>query len=580
VVACSPAARDEGVQPGLRRREAQTRCPDLELIAHDPARDARAFEPVLVAVEALTPWVEVLRPGECAFPVRGAARHHGGEPALAVAVTAAVHAALGGRGGCRVGVADGTFAAGLAARHQAIVPPGGSRGFLAPFPVSTLERPDLADLLVRLGLRTLGDLAVLPRAGLATRFGPEGSRAHRLASGLEEWPRAARHPPPDLRVVAELDPPAGRVDVAAFAAKALADELVARLERLGLACTRLRIEAETEHGETLTRVWRHDAAGPSRPDPSRSTGPPPRGSPDPSAARLAVAMAERVRWQLDGWLAAPPASRPTGGLTRLALAPDEVVPDRGRQLGFWGEQTEAGERAARALARVQGLLGAEAVRTARLRGGRDPADRVTYPTSPGDPAPGPAAPAGGAGPAAPTAGGRTGLPPGGRGTPWKGPGDSPGGSGRGAPGDPAGGSGEPQGGAPDDRGVPRWDGPRWSWGPGAAAPGSAPWPGRVPDPAPAIVHPEPLPAEVVDAAGAGVTVDGRGMLGAPPSRLRIGDGGWSAIAAWAGPWPVDERWWNPGAHRRLARLQVATGEGAAHLLKLSGGRWWVEATYD
>jgi protein ImuB len=479
VVACSPAAREEGVRPGLRRREAQTRCPGLELLAHDPARDARAFEPVLVAVEALTPWVEVLRPGECAFPARGAARHHGGEPALAAAVTAAVHAALGGRGGCRVGIADGTFAAGLAARHRAVVPPGGSQGFLAPFPVDTLERPDLADLLVRLGLRTLGDLAALPGVDLATRFGPEGSRAHRLASGLDEWRRAARRPPPDLRTVAELDPPAERVDVAAFAAKALADELVARLERLGLACTRLRVEAETEHGETLTRVWRHDAGG----------------------GRAAAAMAERVRWQLDGWLAGGAASRPTGGLTRLALAPDEVVPDRGRQLGFWGEQSEAGERAARALARIQGLLGAEAVRTARLRGGRDPADRVTYPTGPGDPAPGPAA-------------------------------------------------------------------------------GASPWPGRVPDPAPAIVHLQPLPAEVVDAAGAGVTVDGRSLLSASPSRLRVGDGGWEAIAAWAGPWPVDERWWDPGAHRRLVRLQVTTGEGAARLLKLTGGRWWVEATYD
>src|SRR5919109_1305484 len=113
VVACSPAAREEGVRPGLRRREAQARCPALELLAHDPARDARAFEPVLVALEALTPWVEVLRPGECAFPARGAARHHGGEPGLAAAVTAAVRAALGGRGGCRVGIADGTFAAGL-----------------------------------------------------------------------------------------------------------------------------------------------------------------------------------------------------------------------------------------------------------------------------------------------------------------------------------------------------------------------------------------------------------------------------------------------------------------------------------
>ena len=285
VVACSAAARAEGVRPGLRRREAQGRCPELELLAHDPARDARAFEPVLVAVERLTPWVEVLRPGECAFPARGAARYHGGEPALAVTVTAAVHAAIEGRrggpsvgrGGCRVGIADGTFAAGLAARHQAIVPPGGSRAFLAPLPVATLDRPDLADLLVRLGLRTLGDLAALPQAGLAARFGPEGTRAARLASGLDEHPRGARRPPPDLRVAAELDPPADRVDVAAFTAKTLADELVARLDQLGLACTRLRIQAETDRGETLSRVWRYDPTSPrpaaSRPVPTRSPVP-------------------------------------------------------------------------------------------------------------------------------------------------------------------------------------------------------------------------------------------------------------------------------------------------------------------
>ncbi|MDF2743132.1 MAG: domain protein DNA-repair protein [Actinomycetia bacterium] len=542
VVACSAAARAEGVRPGLRRREAQSRCPELELLAADPARDARAFEPVLAAIERLTPWVEVLQPGECAFPARGAARYHGGEPALAVTVTAAVHAALGGRGGppvdrggpgdrrggppvdrggCRVGIADGTFAAGLAARSQTIVPPGGSRAFLAPLPVATIDRPDLADLLARLGLRTLGDLAALPRASLATRFGPEGARAARLAGGLDEQPRAARRPPPDLRVAAELDPPADRVDVAAFTAKTLADELVARLARLGLACARLRIEAETDQGERLSRVWRYDPgpvpprrpAGPdpvprsagarrvgsadlSPPDPLSSGGLP-LSPPDPSR-RMAAVMAERVRWQLEGWLTGR-ADRLPGALTRLALVPDEVVPDRGRQLGFWGEETEAGQRAARALARIQGLLGPEAVHTARLRGGRDPADRVTL--------------------------------------------------------------------------TPASDPP---------SPGAVPWPGQVPAPAPAIVYAEPRPAEVVDVAGATVAVDGRGLLGSLPNRVRILGRGraWSAITAWAGPWLVDERWWDPAAHRRLVRLQATTDQGAAYLLRLAGGRWWVEAIYD
>jgi len=640
VVACSPAARAEGVRPGLRRREAQSRCPELELLAHDPARDARAFEPVLVAVEQLTPWVEVLQPGECAFPARGAARYHGGEPALAVTVTAAVHAAIGGRVACQVGIADGTFTASLAARraategapgagwvgggsssadaslgtggaggvfagaglgaggYQAIVPPGGSRAFLAPLPVATLDRPDLADLLVRLGLRTLGDLAALPRADLATRFGPEGARAARLAGGLDEHPRGARRPPPDLLVAAELDPPADRVDTAAFAAKALADELAARLDRLGLACTRLRIEAGTDQGETLSRVWRYDPAAPpprssSAPDPvPRSASAAPQ-DPGGGPGRMAAVMAERVRWQLDGWLTGRTGRLP-GALTHLALVPDEVVPDRGRQLGFWGGETETAQRAARALARIQGLLGPEAVQTPRLRGGRDPATRVTLTLTPDLPSspllPLPSAPSPSTPPPliSPRSISPSSIPP---------PSD-PRAAGPSAP-DTAvapvpGASGPPRRGwasaqVPDVPGLPRRTGlagslpldPSGDAGQDSVGvPGAVPWPGQVPAPAPAVVYAEPLPAEVVDTAGTTVAVDGRGLLGSLPSRVRVRGRAWSAITAWAGPWLVDERWWDPAAHRRLVRLQATTDQGAAYLLRLAGGHWWVEAIYD
>jgi protein ImuB len=225
---------------------------------------------------------------------------------------------------------------------------------------------------------------------------------------------------------------------------------------------------------------------------------------------MAAVMAERVRWQLDGWLTGRAGHLP-GALTRLALVPDAVVPDRGRQLGFWGGETEAGQRAARALARIQGLLGPEAVHTAHLRGGRDPADRVRLTPVPDPPS----------------------ILPGASGVPGA-----------------------------------------------AGVPGAVPWPGQVPAPAPAIVYAEPRPAEVVDAAGATVAVDGRGLLGSPPNRLRIRGRAWSPITAWAGPWLVDERWWDPAAHRRLVRLQATTDQGAAYLLRLSGGRWWVEAIYD
>ena len=52
VIASSPAARFEGVELGLRRREAQGRCPSLVVVAADPARDARAFEPIAIALDA------------------------------------------------------------------------------------------------------------------------------------------------------------------------------------------------------------------------------------------------------------------------------------------------------------------------------------------------------------------------------------------------------------------------------------------------------------------------------------------------------------------------------------------------
>jgi protein ImuB len=371
VVACSAAARDDGVAVGLRRREAQSRCPEVVVVEQDHGRDARGFEAVVAAVEAFTPRMEVGRPGVVSFETRGPSRYFGGDRALATKVAAAVDAILAPLGAprCRVGVADGPFTAELAAASArgpaggpgeaaaarpvaggaVVVPPGASAGFLAPFPVQVLERPDFADLLSRLGLKTLGDLAALAPETVLARFGADGAVAHRLASGLDERPLEARSLAPELTVAAVLDPPAERVDMAMFVAKALADELHESLAARGLACTRIAIEAETEHGEHILRLWRHDGALSSR------------------------AIAERVRWQLDGWLS---TGATTAGVTLIRLIPDEVKPEHGRQLGFWGGSAEAHDRAARGFARIQGLLGPEGVVTATVGGGRDPAGQV------------------------------------------------------------------------------------------------------------------------------------------------------------------------------------------------------------
>jgi protein ImuB len=260
----------------------------------------------------------------------------------------------------------------------------------------------------------------------------------------------------------------------------LAYELHEELARRGLACTRIAIEAETEHGESLSRLWRHDGA-------------------------LTPGMiAERVRWQVDGWLNRESwGERPTAGISILRLVPDQIGPDNGTQHGFWGGRASAGfagsagadDRITRALARVQGMLGPEAVVTAACAGGRGPAEQIAL-------------------------------------IPW--------GDARDAPTD-----------------------------------AFAPWPGVIPPPAPAIVPRAPIEVEVRDKEGAPVGVTGRGLVTAPPVTLNDVD-----IVGWAGPWPVDERWWDPAAHRRRARFQLATADGRAYLVSVERGHWFVEATYD
>jgi protein ImuB len=482
VLACSAAARADGVRRGLRRREAQRRSPGLLLLPREELDEARAFEPVAAALESICPRVEIVRPGTVVFATKGPARYFGGDVALAGLVAAQVDDAVAGLPGvvpaapCQVGVADGLLASRLAAREGAVVTAGKSGPYLAPFPVAVLDRPELADLLVRLGLRTLGSFAALPAARVASRFGADGLLAHRLARGLDERPLAARVHPPDLAVQTEIDPPGDQVEPLAFLAKTMADTLREVLEQRGLACTRLLVEAVTERGEHRARLWRHDGA------------------------LTANAVAQRVRWQLAGWLTGN-GSKPTSGIVLLRLVPDEVHRDTGRQLALWGGETDNDARAAGVLARLQGLLGFEAVTVAVPAGGRAPSNVVRL-------------------------------------VPW----------------------GEPR---------------------GAEFTGTPPWPGRLPAPSPSLVFQDPLPVLVVGADGKDVQVDDRGELSAPPARLTQTPRRGVGVVDWAGPWPVDERWWDP-VHddRTRARVQVVTDDGAARLLARTFDAWWVEAAYD
>ena len=528
IAALTPAATAAGIRTGMRRRQAQSECPALELVERDPDLDARRFAPVVMALEDLTPRVEVLAPGCCVVATRGPSRYYGGDEALAELVQQTVAGVLAeaqadapASAAIRVGISDGLFAAGLAGRAASVRTPsmpvlvvaaGCSASFLGTLPVLALTEMfspladggassaarDLTDVLQRLGLRSLGDVAALPVSDLIGRFGAQGEWAHRLASGRDFRPSQPAAAQLELSVETEIDPPADRLDTVAFMAKALADQLDAQLTRAGQALVCVEVSVETEHGETSIRRWRHGFRF-SPPD-----------------------VVDRVRWQLDGWRSVRGRDSPSGRISLIRLAVAETSPDEGRQLGFWGGQSEADERAERAMGRVQTLVGFDGVAVGRLGAGRRFADleqRLPFGTT---------------------------------------------------------GQAETSTAGPRGAGSSNTAGPR-----GVGASDTAPpWPGRLGAPAPAEVLAEPEPLVVLDEDGEPVGVSGRVHLSAPPAVLRRADGRTSAITAWAGPWPLDERWWDLRARRRQARFQLVLDDGTAHLCAVEGGRWQREATYD
>ncbi|HWA66646.1 MAG TPA: DNA polymerase Y family protein [Mycobacteriales bacterium] len=476
IVACSRGARGVGVRRGMRKREAQARCPDLVVLPRDEATEARCFEPAIRAVEDVVTGVEVVRPGLLLVAARGPARHLGGEAALASALRAAVRRSVPE---VSVGIADGAFAAEQAARRDVVVPAGASGEFLADLPIGTLDcfgDSALVDVLRRLGIWTLGGFAALPARDVAARFGPTGAWAHRQAGGRDAKPVVVREPPVDCSVTLDLEPPVDRVDVIAFSARSAVETFVANLSTRALACACVELEVTSELGEHASRRWRA------------------------SGVLSASDIIDRIRWQIEGWLHSDDGL--TAAVTRLRIVPIETAPSGTHQQALWGGDGEAGERARRALARVQTMLGFDGVLAPAVVGGRSPAQRSQL-------------------------------------TAW--------------------GEETPVARAPEQ-----------------------PWPGRLPAPAPSVVLDPPAPIDLLDAGGRPVVIGERGALLRAPNRLGLRREAAVVVTSWAGPWPADERWWDPNSAVRVARMQLVDAMGRAYLVavELPGARWVLEGIYD
>ncbi len=345
----SLSAEAFGVRAGMRLGEALARCPRLALVLPDPVGVSGAWEKLLGRLEAIGAAVESERPGLAYFEEEGLRRIYGGaeEDVIAAARRALAAPARIGAGPARF---CATAAATRARPRRAEIIRGGeraARSYLAPLPVALLRaRGRLAELppaLERLGVGMLGELAALPRAAVADRFGALGLTAHELASGCD-GPLVPRTPSERFEESLTL-PESGSGPQLERGLGLLIDRLLARPERRGRTLRAAVVEAVLVEGGTWRErvIFREALADPARM--RLALAPRLAGLPAPAEAlRLAVerfgppavdqralldeASAARLERLREGVRQARAAAGPNAALRVLALDPGSRVPER------------------------------------------------------------------------------------------------------------------------------------------------------------------------------------------------------------------------------------------------------------
>ena len=227
---------------------------------------------LLALAREFTPRVEAFGPTPVLLDLRGLGRTWPRPEDLGQALLEAAR--------CRtlelhVALAWTRIAAVLLARARpglTVVPPGGEAAALAPLDLAVgsdlalTQRAGFQDLtpllplLRRWGLRTFGDLAQLPAAGLAARFGPEGPRLLRLARGEDDAPLTPTPPPESFELTLELDWPVDGLEPLSFLLARALDPLCAGLRARGRRAAGLGLELRLVDGSVHRRELRPAAA--------------------------------------------------------------------------------------------------------------------------------------------------------------------------------------------------------------------------------------------------------------------------------------------------------------------------------
>jgi DNA polymerase-4 len=345
VLSATYPARTFGVRSAMPVARARRLCPHAIFIPPRHGHYAAVSREVMAIFRAVTPEVEPLALDEAFLDVSGALRRLGSPAQIGQLIRAQVSEQQGIT--CSVGVATTKFVAKLASVHckpdgLLVIPADRVLEFLHPLPVAALwgVGAQTGQVLARLGLRTVADIAHAPQAALERELG-RAAAAHltALAGGKDD--RRVLPGTPEKSIGAEETFPRDVIDPDVIRRELLrlSGRTARGLRASGCAARTVVVKLRLASFKTITR--------------SRTLG-------DPTDVAQQIYLTACALYAASGL--GPQARLRLVGVRATGLVPAAVA---ATQLAL-GESPAPWREAERAVDRIAGRFGADTVRPAAL----------------------------------------------------------------------------------------------------------------------------------------------------------------------------------------------------------------------
>jgi DNA polymerase-4 len=258
VTSASYEAREFGVRSAMPTITAHRLCPDGIYLPNDFDAYVDFSKHIRGVFNSYSPLVEPLSLDEAFIDVGGSVKLFGTPVDIARRIKQDV-AALGLP--CTVGVAPNKFLAKLASTQGKpngllVIKADAVRQFLHPLPVEALwgVGAATAETLRRLGLKSVGHVATIPRRTLERAVGDAvGAHLHLLANGIDDRPVTPDGPAKSVGSEETFSSDLDDTDVILREILRLADRTASRLREKGMCGRTVTLKVRWSNFKTITR---------------------------------------------------------------------------------------------------------------------------------------------------------------------------------------------------------------------------------------------------------------------------------------------------------------------------------------